>query len=79
MRSQCAWPGLYRARARLGYAQEAADAPGGGGDVSAVVIEPWPAGYQCALLCRGGWAHRVERGAPWRPVRARLSQPYPAS
>ncbi len=66
-------------RMRLGYAQEAADAPGGGGGAGAVVIEPWPAGYhaQCALLCRGGWVHRVERGAPWRPVRPRSFKPYP--
>ena len=53
------------------YPQESVEAPYGAGSMGQVVVEPWPAAYfpQCALLCGGGWQHRVERGTPWRPVR----------
>ena len=49
------------------------DAPDGSGGVGLVIVEPWPAAYheRCALLCGGGWAHRVERGLPWRQARSR--------
>lgn len=52
--------------------QEGVDAPDSSGGVGLVIVEPWPAAYheRCALLCGGGWAHRVERGLPWRQVLA---------